>query len=595
MGVTSRRSTRRWVGALAVLVLASSATACGGDDSGAADFTIVPDGAGTAAAPPAAPATTASVTTTPETTPTTTNPATTTQFTVTGDTKVMWGLSEMGQASSEPSAFPLEVSDDHRYLEDQNGRPWRVQADAAWLMSSEATPEQVDQYLDTRKAQGFNSFYLMAAVHPGGYGAAKHAPNNQAGDPPFATPGDFSTAGATPASERYWKWIDSIVDKAAQRNMVVMLAYNYLGWSGGDMGWYADINAMPSMQSLHAWGEWIGRRYKDKPNIIWFGLGDFAPPPGTDGSKRVVEIAKGIKDAGATQLVMAEPNPPDEIPGEHPDFGPLADMNSFYGYGPDGVGTTYETSKRAWNDTPTKPAWMQEGTYEFENNWGHYSGKPWDTRRGRFWSVLAGGTAGDGFGTRDVWQWQDIPDSLHTPGAEQSSYAFALFGSMPWWELRPSGKDPGAAGRDLVTEGAGTWGQLDYITSAITAHGDWLLAYVPVLEQGQRTFSVDMSSLTGPVRARWFDPTTGNFIAIASDLANTGSHSFTTPGKRDDGTDDWLLVLDTGASGACGSISTTGTYTPPSTTIAGVRCEITASKVGEPGVIATAVAPSTAG
>jgi hypothetical protein len=52
-----------------------------------------------------------------------------------------------------------------------------------------ATPEQVDQYLTIREARGFNSFYLMAMVHPGGYGPAHHAPSNDDGDPPFATPG----------------------------------------------------------------------------------------------------------------------------------------------------------------------------------------------------------------------------------------------------------------------------------------------------------------------------------------------------------------------------------------------------------------------
>jgi hypothetical protein len=292
---------------------------------------------------------------------------------------------------------------------------------------------------------------------------------------------------------------------------------------------------------------------------------------------------------------MAEPNPPDEIPGEHADFGPVVDMNSFYGYGPDGIGTTYETSRRAWNAEPTKPAWMQEGTYEFENNWGHYSGESWDVRRARFWSVLAGGTAGDGFGSRDVWQWKDIPQSLDTPGATQSTYAFDLFASMPWWELRPSGHDRDAAGRDLVPAGVGTWGGLDYITAAVTAGHHWLLAYVPNTEQGPRTFSVDMAALAGPSRARWFDPATGNYLTIGDGYAAEGQQAFTTPGKRDDGTDDWVLVLDAAGSSLCGSISPTGEYTAPSSIPAGVSCDVTASKVDDPDVIARVPVSAAAG
>jgi hypothetical protein len=509
------------------------------------------------------------------------------QFAATTDAPVLWGLAETDPLSESRPAYPLKVAPGGRYLVDQDDHPWRVQADAAWLMSSEATPAEVDHYLATRRAQGFNSFYLMAMVHPGGYDAAHHAPNNRNGDPPFATPGDFSTAGATPQSERYWEWIDTIIDKAADHGLVVMLAYDYLGFGGGDQGWYQEVSALPSVQAAYDWGQWLGSRYKSKPNIIWFGLGDFGPPPGSPQSKRIVATAKGIKAAGATQLFMAEPSPPNHIPGEHPDFGQIVDQNSFYGYGPNGVGTVYDTADQAWRDSPTKPAWMQEGTYEYEDNTGHFSGEPWETRRGRFWSVLAGGTAGDGFGSKQVWQWTDLPRSLATPGAAYSTYAFSLFETLPWWELRPSGTDPGFAGADLVPSGQGTWGKKDYITSAITTDRSWLLAYVPVTGHGPRTFSVDMAALNGPTRARWFDPATGTYLSISDghDEDNVGRRDFTTPGKRSDGTDDWLLVLDTDGADACGTITSSGLYTGPTSVAPGVTCEVTATLQSEPGTV----------
>jgi hypothetical protein len=452
-----------------------------------------------------------------------------------------------GSRDTGPPVYPLKVSTSGRYLVDQRDRPWRIQADAAWTMSVNATPDEVDTYLTTRERQGFNSFYLMAIVHQNGFDAAKKAPRNRQGDQPFAKAGDFSTAATTPETQRYWAGIDSIIDKAAAHHMVVMLSYTYLGWSGGNQGWYAEVMAQPSRQSLFDWGNWLGTRYKDKPNIIWFGLGDFTPPAGSEGALRSVAMADGIKAAGARQLFMAESSPPDTLATEAADFARVLDMNSFYGYGPDGVGTVYETAQRSRTVSPPKPAWMQEGTYEYENNWGHFSGKPWDTRRARFWSVLAGATAGDGFGSRDVWQWKDIPESLSSPGAAYATYAFDLFASLPWWDLEPSGKANGFAGVDLLTAGEGTWGKLDYITAARTAGRDWLLAYVPVMKQGPRNFKVDMSSLEGPVRARWFDPATGAFLDISTgyEYDHSGVREFTTPGKRSDGTDDWLLVLDT--------------------------------------------------
>lgn len=100
----------------------------------------------------------------------------------------------------------MKVSTYGRYLVDQQDRPWRIQAYAAWMISCLASAAQLDAYLTTRAAQGFNSFYLSAVVHPGGYRDAPHAPNNREGNPPFGKLGDFSTAGATPESERYWRW-----------------------------------------------------------------------------------------------------------------------------------------------------------------------------------------------------------------------------------------------------------------------------------------------------------------------------------------------------------------------------------------------------
>ncbi len=508
------------------------------------------------------------------------------QLSVTDKEPVSWGLVERarGSGDDEPT-LPLKVSRNGRYLVDQHDHPWRVQADAGWLMSALATPAQVDEYLSTRRRQGFNAFYLHIMVHPGGYPSAPDAPNDWRGDPPLAKPGDYSTAGDTRASRRYWMWIDSIIDKAAAKHMVVMLAYGYLGVDGGNQGWYQDILAQPSRDVLYRWGVWLGNRYKSKKNVIWFGLGDFTPPPGSEGARRARAMADGIKSTGASQLFMAEASPPDGIPGEVPYFRSVVDMNSFYGYGPGGYGAVYETADRAYGLSPAKPAWMQEGTYEYENNLGHFSAQPWDTRRGRYWSVLAGGTAGDGFGSKDAWQWVDLPKSLSTPGALYSTVAFELFRSLPWWTLEPSGTTRGHTGVGLVPTGRGQWGGLDYITSARTSDHEWLLAYVPVTKEGARSFSVAMSALSGPTRARWFDPTNGNYLAIGKGYENTSRRTFTTPGSHSDGTDDWMLVLDSTGKARCGSVTASGRYTAPTTVPIEVKCSVTASLEAEPSVI----------
>jgi|GEM_PF-953297 len=451
--------------------------------------------------------------------------------------------------------YPLAVSANGRYLVDHSNTPWRVQADAAWLMASAATPDLVDTYLATRKAQGFNSFYLMAMVHEGGNSAfAPAAPANYIGDRPFeALDGgggwDFSTAGNTPSSQGYWAWVDTIIDKAAAQGMVVMLAFTYLGYMGGNQGWAQDILAQPSRAALTAWGEWLGLRYRNKPNILWFALGDDTPAPGSELEARTLAIIQGINNVFAAQLFLAEPSGGNASPMlDAPAFAPYLNMNSFYGYGSTGAGDCYAQAARAYAMSPPAPAWVEEGGYEFEDNTGSFTGASYETRRTRFWAVLAGGTAGDGFGSRDAYTFQfKNADGLRTPGAEFSTNAFQLFATFDWWNLLPSGVGPGLAGKTLVTSGGGTGdlGDLSYVTAAVTANGQHLLAYIPTVGGTEsRTLTVDMTAMAGPTRARWWDPATGVYTLIGTALPNTGPSSFASPGPNGGGQNDWVLVLD---------------------------------------------------
>ena len=68
------------------------------------------------------------------------------------------------------------------------------------------------------------------------------------------------------------------------------------------------------------------------------------------------------------------------------------------------------------------------------------------------------------------------------------------------------------------------------------------MAYVPPAHSGPIT--VDMAAMSGPTRARWFDPTSAAYTDIGTGLANTGTRSFTPPGNNSVGAKDWVLVLD---------------------------------------------------
>jgi hypothetical protein len=234
-----------------------------------------------------------------------------------------------------------------------------------------------------------------------------------------------------------------------------MLAYTYLGYDGGPQGWYREVLRQPSADACYEWGVWLGSRYQAKANLVWFALGDYTPPPGSEGARRVRRIIDGIKAAGATQLFMAEMSPPDTLPSDVPGFDVVIDQNSFYGYGPRSNGLVYETADRAWSVTPPRPAWQQEGIYELDPNVKAFTGAPWETRRARFWSVLAAARPETASARATRTSGCASRPNLFSPGRAYSAAAFRLFASLPWWKLRPSGTGPGYAGRDLVLAGGG--------------------------------------------------------------------------------------------------------------------------------------------
>ncbi|HVU22903.1 MAG TPA: putative collagen-binding domain-containing protein, partial [Opitutus sp.] len=86
-----------------------------------------------------------------------------------------------------------------------------------------------------------------------------------------------------------------------------------------------------------------------------------------------------------------------------------------------------------------------------------------------------------------------------------------------------------------------------HIAAALASDGSMLLAYVPPTGPTPTTLAVDLRALSGPARARWWNPTTGTYVPIGGNgtvLPNDrAAQEFTTPGDNGTGTNDWMLVL----------------------------------------------------
>src|SRR5262249_33466313 len=68
--------------------------------------------------------------------------------------------------SVRPSvAWPLRLSAHGKYLEQQNGIPFLLVADAGWEFMTQLSEQEALAYLDDREAKGFNSIEIRVIGH----------------------------------------------------------------------------------------------------------------------------------------------------------------------------------------------------------------------------------------------------------------------------------------------------------------------------------------------------------------------------------------------------------------------------------------------
>src|SRR5690606_32558026 len=183
--------------------------------------------------------------------------------------------------ASKAPVFPLKVAPGKRHLVDAAGEPFMIHGDTAWSLIAELTREEVDLYLDDRRDRGFNTILVNLIEHA----FASNAPANAYGEPPFLEPGDYTTP-----NEAYFAHADWILRQAADRGILVLLSPSNLGWRGGSSGWY-ELMVANGPDRVRAYGEYLGRRYRDFSNILWMHGGDYDPPERT----LVRAIVQGIR------------------------------------------------------------------------------------------------------------------------------------------------------------------------------------------------------------------------------------------------------------------------------------------------------------
>jgi hypothetical protein len=374
-------------------------------------------------------------------------------------------------------------------------------------------------YFADRANAGFNAVWINLLCN--GYTGGRSDGTTFDKIAPFSTPGDLSEP-----NEQYFRRADAMIRIAASYGLTVFLDPIETG------GWL-DVLRKNGIAKDYLFGEWLGNRYKEFPNIVWFNGNDFQQWEDPDADAAVLAVARGIKATDKHHIHTVELDYSTSGSRDDSNWTPIIGLDAAYTNYP-----TYAQVLREYDRRAPMPVFMVEANYEFEHE---YSG-PETLRRQEYWSLLSG-ASGQLYGNKFIWQFIDgWKDNLQTTGVRELQYVTKLFARRPWFRLVPDQR------HELVTAGYGRFELIgsvndsNYVTAAATPDGTLAIAYLPT----RRTVTIDLGRMNGEVNAHWYDPTRGTYISVpGSPFRNAGSRNFTPPSKNWTGDADWVLVLAT--------------------------------------------------
>lgn len=426
----------------------------------------------------------------------------------------------------------LRVSQNRRFLEHSDGKPFFYLGDTAWELFHRLSFEEADQYLADRAAKGFTVIQCVALAELDGI----RTPNAN-GDTPF------HGEDLTRPSEAYWKHVDRVISRMHDLGMVTGLLPTW-----GDK-WNKAWGAGPELftpDNARVFGRWLGERYKDAPSLLWILGGDRSIETNTH-LAIIRAMAAGIKegDGGAHLQTLHPQGQQTSSTRLHND-----DWLAFNMYQ---TGHTFDRDNfrsvaEDYAKTPVKPCLDSEPGYEdHPNGWKPETGylDEYECRKWLWWAVLAG-ACGHTYGCHPIWQFydkkkhkpvgfarNDWQDALHFVGSGQMRHAKDLLLSRTPY----TGRIPD---QSLITSDTHD-GKL-VRTHHIQASRDETGAYAIVYSASGQPFTVDMTKLAGKAKAAWLDPRNGK-SEVFGEFPSTGTQEFTPPSNGRGA--DWVLTLDT--------------------------------------------------
>ena len=445
-------------------------------------------------------------------------------------------------SGSSGGSFPLKVAAGGRYFETAGGAPFLMVGDSPQSLIGDNSESSADSYLADRAAHGFNTVWVNLLCDD--YTFCASSGDTYDGVAPFTSgsgPGSYDLS--TPNSVFFQRAHDIVAQAQADGLVVVLDPIETGGWlstleNNGD-------GSVSSSDRDFRYGQFVGNEFKDLSNVVWMSGNDFQTFSSSSDSNDALSVARGIASTDPSALQTLElnyscDNSASSASLDDASWSSILSANDAYTYSP-----TYADVLRAYDQSPAIPVFMGEANYEYEDNCNYDGGSSRNLRLQEWWTMTSGAT-GQLYGSKytdriaNGWSASDID----SPGVTQLGYETSLLGSLAWYDLVPDQQ------HTFVTAGYGTaastgdFASNDYVSAGLTPDGKLGLAYLPDPNGSLSTITVALGKMAGPVTARWYDPTNGQYTPVpGSPFTNTGSQTFTPPGTNSAGDSDWVLVL----------------------------------------------------
>ena len=422
----------------------------------------------------------------------------------------------------------LVVSENQRFLQFENGKPFFWLGETAWLMPERLNRDEVRFYLQTCQAAGYNLVQVQVMNDVPAY--------NVYGQESLTVGKD----GRWQMGAGYWAHMDYIIGEAERNDIYIGMVCI---WGGLVKAGLMDV------AQAKAYGTFLANRYKNRPNIVWIIGGDIQG----DIKPEVWEaLATTIKSIDHNHLMTYHPR------GRYTSAhwwsqASWLDFHTFQSghrrYGQRKANETYPIPDNTeednwmyvdstWTYKPLKPVLDDEPIYEGIPQGLHGANEPlWqaaDVRRYAYWSVFAG-SCGHTYGNNAIMQFyrEGYPPAYHCkkpwtealrdPGFNQMKFLKQLMLSLPYFERIPD---------QTIVLNNGT----QYDRLAATRGKSYLLVY----NYTSRDMTIDLTKISGTKKHIWWmDAATGKL----TDLGEHDSKVLTfRPHKTHEGIEDGVLI-----------------------------------------------------